>query len=232
VLVVGIFLADQPNFAAEIMVELERSRQWAVEQRWFALGQSSIDATPTSVTVSRVPEPTPKFTLINRLLRDVAVDDYAFVLVCDDDIDLPPGFLDAYLAFVERYDLALAQPARTADSYVDHHFVTRLNGISARLTRFVEIGPFFSVRKDAVPLIMPFDEDSPMGWGYDLAWPLVISEAGLRMGIVDAVPVRHTLRMPVSFYAHGTAASQMQRYLSQRRHLPMESATVIVESYV
>ena len=131
----------------------------------------------------------PKFTLINRILNQVNLSDYEYLVICDDDIALPSQFLDNYLALVGQYHFAIAQPARTNDSYVDHQFVRQLHGIKARLTRFVEIGPVFSFHKKAFAAFMPFDEESPMGWGYDFVWPHLADKNGLNMGIVDATPV-------------------------------------------
>ena len=142
-----------------------------------------------------------------------------------------PGFLDRYLACVGAHDLALCQPARTHDSYIDHPFVEQLDGLTARWTRFVEIGPMFSVRQDVIPLLVPFDEASPMGWGYDFVWPCVLEKAGCRMGIVDATPIAHRLRKPVTHYQHSTASRSMDAYLSERDHLMKGDAFFIVESY-
>jgi hypothetical protein len=153
------------------------------------------------------------------------------VIVADDDISLPAGFLDSYLGLVERYDFALAQPARTFTSFTDHQFVTQLQGIQARETRFVEIGPLFSMRADALQVLTPFDEASPMGWGYDFVWPVVMAGAGLRMGIVDALPVAHDLRKPVSSYSHDVASAGMAALLARHPSLEKREAFSIVRSY-
>jgi hypothetical protein len=133
---------------------------------------------------------------------------------------------------VNHYDFALAQPARTHDSYTDHPFVEQLDGLTARQTRFVEVGPLFSMRRDIASLLVPFDQRSPMGWGYDLAWPCVAEGAGLRMGIVDAVPVSHSLRKPVSHYEHARTDEARTHYLAQVPHLDFEDAFFVRESYV
>jgi hypothetical protein len=151
--------------------------------------------------------------------------------VCDDDISLPEGFVDRYLELVSSHGLALAQPARTHDSYIDNWITEQLDGLTARRTRFVEIGPLFSMRRDAVRLLTPFSEASPMGWGYDFVWPVLLEEAGLGMGIVDATPVVHNLRKPVTLYDRRDAAIAMQSFLADRRHLTPHEAFSIVEAY-
>jgi hypothetical protein len=172
-----------------------------------------------------------KFLLLNQLLAETDIDRYEFIVVCDDDIVLPSGFIDRYLELVTRYEFGLAQPARTHESFIDHPFVEQLDGLAARWTRFVEIGPLFSVHRRAVALLLPFDESSPMGWGYDFFWPSLIADAGLKMGIVDATPVAHSFRKPVSYYEHGTSSRDMERFLRQRSHLSPDEAFFIVESY-
>jgi hypothetical protein len=232
VLVVGVYLVDHENTAVDIVEEFSHSHDWAVEQRWVALGRTSVPSALATVTVENVETPAPKFTLLNRVLSDVMITKYAFVIVCDDDIAVPADFIDRYLRLVRAHDFALAQPARTHDSYIDHPFVEQLDGINARRTRFVEIGPLVSVRRDAAFSLLPFDELSPMGWGYDLVWPYLLERVNLKLGIIDATPVAHRLRKPVAHYKHEEADRQMQRYLHERPHLSKLDAFRIIESYV
>ena len=70
-----------------------------------------------------------------------------------------------------------------------------------------------------------------MGWGYDFVWPVLIEEAGLRMGIVDATPVEHNLRKPVDLYDTRDAALAMRRFLASRPHLAGHDAFSVVEAY-
>lgn len=214
VLIVGAYLADRPNRAEEIVVEFNRSEAWQVTQVWQPLFDG---------------DRAPKFTVVNRLLaRDL--EPFRYVVVSDDDIDLPLGFLDDYLALVERHDFALAQPARTRESHYHHAIVRQAPGVVARETRFVEIGPLFSMRADAARILTPFDEISPMGWGYDLSWPIDIRFAGLRMGIVDATPIAHVMRPPLSEY-RDDAGAQMAEYLRRHAHVSRDEAYTVVEAY-
>ena len=231
VLVLGVYLVDKPNLAGEIARELARTSRWQVEQRWVALGRSPVPSELAAVTTTSTRQPTPKFEIVNRLLGEAAAERFDYVVVTDDDIALSAGFLDAYLALVERHDLALAQPARSHDSFIDHHFVEQLDGLDARWTRFVEIGPLFSMRRDALTRLAPFDPGSPMGWGYDFVWPVVMEEAGLHMGIVDATPVTHSLRKPVAHYDYNDANRAMQAYLSSHAHLRRDRAFTIVRAF-
>lgn len=229
VLAVGVYLSERENNAVEISRELARARDWQVEQRWIALGNAPVPEPLAAVTTSVVRTRTGKFSLVNRLVGELGRHD--FVVVCDDDIALPEGFVDRYLEIVNRYDLALAQPARTHDSYVENWIVEQLDGLVARRTRFVEIGPLFSMRRDAARLLMPFDEAAPMGWGYDVVWPVRIEQAGLRMGIVDATPVAHKMRKTVSLYDSHETSFEANQFLSRNPHLTTHEAFSIVEAY-
>ena len=231
VLVAGVYLADCENSAAAIAMKMRQSQKWQVEQKWIALGRAPIPEELEKVTVWRAEQPLPKFVLLNRLFLECALNRYAFVLICDDDIDLPAAFVDRYLDRVATYDLALAQPARTHDSYVGHTIVERLDGLDARRTRFVEIGPLFSMARKAYQYLLPFDESSPMGWGYDYVWPVVIQEMGFRMGIVDATPVAHRFRKPVTNYSFEEARAAMRALLARRPHLSKHEAFSILEAY-
>ncbi len=231
VLVAGVYLADKEHRAVEIARELAAAREWAVEQRWVALGRAPSPPALADVTAFRERRRRGKFVLLRRLLDGVDLERFAHVIVTDDDIGLPRGFLDDYLALVARHDFALAQPARTHESYIDHWIVEQQEGVVARRTRFVEIGPLFSMRRDAARLLTPFSEESPMGWGYDQVWPIVMEGAGLRMGIVDATPVAHDLRKPVAFYDDRDASYAMKSFLARRRYLPLGEAFHVVEAY-
>ena len=231
VLVVGVYLADRENTAEATVAELHRSSEWKVEQRWASLGVGPSTHTLEQVTVCRVASMTPKFVLLNRILANTDLSLFAFVIVCDDDVELPAGFLDDYLRLIGTYDFALGQPARTHASYIEHWFVEQRAGLTARQTRFVEIGPLFSIRQDAFSVLLPFDESSPMGWGYDLVWPRVMEQAGLKLGIIDATAVGHSLRKPTAAYDYKIPLQEMDHYLKTRSHLSRDEAFTTLESY-
>ena len=232
ILIIGVYLPGQPNYAVETIDALGMASNWQVEQRWAALGEGVIPEPIADRTAMVISQRTPKFALLNRLLTEVRLSDYDYLMVCDDDVLLPDGFLDHYLGLVERHGFALAQPARTANSYSDHPFVEQLPGLKARRTRFVEIGPVFSIRHDLFDRLLPFDTRSPMGWGLDFAWPCIVEGAGLAQGIIDATPVDHSLRKPVHNYDWGTSDGQMHDFLLSVPHLAHSQAFRILESYV
>jgi hypothetical protein len=228
VLAVGVYLIDCPNSAAHVIFELAGAVQNHVTQRWAALGSVAPDAV-LPCTVRLITPPAPKFSILNELIGNLG--EFDWVILCDDDVEMPPGFVDDFLKLATRFDFALCQPARTHDSFTDHHFVTQLPGLLARRTRFVEVGPVTCVRRDAFPIIFPFDASIGMGWGLDFIWPVRLEKAGLRMGIIDAVPIAHRLRKPVRNYSYSVADKSMKRLLSANEHLAPKEAFRIVESY-
>ncbi len=229
ILVAGIYLAHKPNTAAHIMLECAASNHHQVHQRWIALapdGQGSYDLPLTELVVT---EKTPKFTLLNRLLEDHR--NFDWIMLTDDDVELAPDFLDTMTELADRHDFALCQPARTADSFIDHPITQIMPGLSARRTRFVEIGPVTLIRHDAAELLLPFPEACGMGWGLDFVWPVVLERQGLRLGIIDAAPVAHRLRRPVSEYVHADADRQMFDLLAQAPHLSHDAAFMVLEAH-
>jgi hypothetical protein len=222
---------DKENLISHITQELEKSMNWNVEQRWIALGKKWPDPHIVPFTTQTTVSPLPKFVLLNQLLSKIDLQDFEYLIISDDDVQLPGNFLDSYLALVSRHDFAVAQPARTHDSYTDHWFVEQLDGIDARRTRFVEIGPLFSFHRDTFAHFLPFDESSPMGWGLDFVWPVLAEKYNFNMGIVDATPVAHSLRKPVTYYNYSDTNDAMINYLARQPHLSKKDAFFILESY-
>lgn len=231
VLILGIYLADRPNTVNHLVRAFSSARHVEVVQRWAALAGAPPDAAVAAVTVQRLDAFRPKFALLNELLVRHGWSGFDYILFCDDDIVVPRGFLDAFLSYQVHCDFALAQPARSRTSYADRKFVRAIPGVRARRTRFVEIGPLFSVRADFAPLILPFDEVSPMGWGYDFVWPVNAERAGLRLGVVDAAAVDHSLRAQASAYSSSDAGRAMAAYLQRNPHLTKQEAFTVLETF-
>jgi glycosyltransferase involved in cell wall biosynthesis len=230
-LVIGIYLSDRPNNVVDIVSCIKESAGWGVTQRWIALGQNPPPPDLADLTVRAESRSVPKFELLNALLADQNLGDYDYVLVIDDDIVLPRGFIDAMLPLQHELDFALAQPSRTSCSYIDHPIVEQQRGALARRTRFVEIGPVFSVHRSAFDLVFPFDPASPMGWGYENVWAYKLEQSGQRMGILDAVSVDHGLRKPVANYSWHSADDQRRRYLNANPHLTLEECFRVLELF-
>ena len=231
VLVLGVYMAGRANAVRHLVDAMRSSQYCRVFQRWVALGGPPPDDHVGSVTVVQVAGRVAKFSLVNRMLHQDDVDQYDFILVCDDDVYLPDQWVDRFIGWQQHCNFALAQPARTWDSFVDHTFVRRALFTRARETRFVEIGPVFCMARAMARLILPFDETSDMGWGYDLVWPVIARANGLTLGIVDDAPVAHSMRPRGAFYEMAPELESMRTYLANNEHLKARECFTTLRRY-
>jgi hypothetical protein len=162
-----------------------------------------------------------KFQNANTLLEGRLPADW--VLVMDDDVSLPPGFLDGFIALCERLGLDLAQPAQTLASHAAWRSARRVPFAVARETNFVEIGPLTAFARRAAEELLPFP-DLRMGWGLDLHWAALAAQRGWRLGVIDALPVRHETRPVGHSYAAAEASDEAQRFLADRPYLDARQA--------
>lgn len=160
-----------------------------------------------------------KFENLNALLAAHPPQDYDWLLVVDDDVALPSGFLDAFLCAAERTGLKLAQPAHRLHSHAAWPVTRRHPGATARETTFVEIGPVTAFRRESFDVLLPFPEGLPMGWGLDVHWAAVAAEHGWPIGIVDATPIGHTQHPAGSGYARDAAQEQARAFLADRPYV-------------
>jgi hypothetical protein len=232
VLIVGIYLADRPNTAAHLAKSFAASRLLELEQCWAAMLGSEAAPELKRVTTKVYPDGKPKFPAINELIAEKNLNDYDFVVVCDDDIVVPLGFIDAYITTQIASGLAIAQAARTPSSCGSKPVTIRERGTLARQTRFVEIGPLFSLSSVLFDELLPFDESNPMGWGFDYHWPLIAEAKALQIGIIDRTPVDHSLRPLASAYSGEGAKADMNAYLARNRHLTRQEAELTLRRLV
>src|SRR6185436_8756913 len=75
-----------------------------------------------------------KFENLNALLAEHPLGGHDWLLVVDDDVQLPRGFLDAFLAAAERAGLKLAQPAHRLHSHAAWSVTRREAGSTVRET--------------------------------------------------------------------------------------------------
>lgn len=153
-----------------------------------------------------------------------------WVLVVDDDVLLPRRFLDRFVGVCERLELALAQPAQSLRSFAGWPHARRRFGSLARETRFVEIGPVTAFRGDAFAALTPFP---PLryGWGLDLHWAALAADRGWRVGVVDALPVRHERASVAAAYSSREAIEEARGFLAGRPFVEAARATETVRAH-
>jgi hypothetical protein len=164
-----------------------------------------------------------KFENLNALLGAGPERRPDWTLVVDDDVALPADFLDRFLGICAGFALDLAQPAQTLRSHSAWKVTRRRPAALARVTRFVEIGPVTAFGREPAAELLPFPE-LRFGWGLDLHWAALALERGWRLGVVDAVPVRHEARTVAAGYPRREAEEEAARFLSERSFLPSARA--------
>jgi hypothetical protein len=155
---------------------------------------------------------------------------FDWILAVDDDLLLPPRFLDRFVALCERFALDLAQPAQTLRSHSAWRVTRRRPASLLRETRFVEIGPLTAFGRRAAAKLLPFPE-LRYGWGLDLHWAALAAERGWRLGVVDATPVRHESATVGSTYPREEAETEAADFLASRPHLPASRAGEVVRMH-
>jgi hypothetical protein len=162
-----------------------------------------------------------KFQNLNRLLAPGEPADW--LLVMDDDVRLPADFLDGFVALCHSLGLDLAQPAQTLASHAAWPFARRRTLSVVRETNFVEIGPVTAFSRRAAAGLVPFP-DLRFGWGLDAHWAALAAERGWRLGIADALAVRHESRRVAAAYATDDAVAEAQAFLAERPYVPASEA--------
>jgi hypothetical protein len=159
-----------------------------------------------------------KFENLNALIAGQPLDGVDWLLVVDDDVGLPPAFLDIFLHLVEAGELRLAQPAHRLRSHAAWDVTRRRPAADWRETTFVEIGPVTAFHRDTFMTLLPFP-DLRMGWGLDLHWSAVAREHGWKIGVVDAVAVAHALRPAAAGYGRAEAIAEARAFLLDRPYV-------------
>lgn len=204
VLALGVERAWEPNLLAATRQELLRSRH---EVRFAGTDVGGRG----------------KFENLNSLLAANPARGHDWLLIVDDDVALPRGFLDTFLFLIERFQLRMAQPAHRARSHAAWQVTRRQPGSLLRETAYVEIGPVVAFHAVTFETLLPFP-DLRTGWGLDAHWAAIARANGWRLGIVDATPVRHGLRRIAASYDRDEAIAEGRRFLSGRPYIKASEA--------
>lgn len=205
VLAIGVDRPDGPGLMARATDELARSRH--------------------SVELVIAPDPGSrgKFENLNALLAGRAAGEADWLLVLDDDVVLPCGFLDRFLLCAEAAGLELAQPAHRLHSHAAWPVTRRAPRSVVRETAFVEIGPVTAFAAETLPTLLPFP-DVRMGWGLDAHWAALAREHGWTIGIVDATPILHAAQPVAADYSAELAVEEASEFLAARPYVPRDEA--------
>lgn len=168
---------------------------------------------PPLAQLTRGSGPGPRMPLLQALVDQHPPAPGQPILITDDDVTFVGAGARRFPGLGVAGDFDICQPAHTPDS--EHTFrVTRVEPLStARETTFVEVGPVVLLSARAQSFVLPFPEDAQMGWGLDVRWS-GLRRHGLRLGVIDATPVRHFGRVAVEYDA-GPEADASVRYLRE-----------------
>jgi GT2 family glycosyltransferase len=211
VLVLGIERPVHRRLAARAQAELRRSRH-DVELHFTAPGALG------------------KFENLNRLLAEHPPQGHDWLLIVDDDVELPHGFLDRFVFLCERFSLALAQPAHRLRSHAAWPQTRRHRGSVVRETRFVEIGPVTAFASETFATLLPFPQ-LRMGWGLDAHWAALAGEHGWRCGVVDAVAIGHRAAPAADAYSREAALAEAREFLAERPYVKAAEAKQTVTTH-
>ncbi len=164
-----------------------------------------------------------KFENLNLLLAAHPPEEFDWLLLLDDDIALPPGFLDRFLFLAERFSFDLAQPAHRLASHAAWRVTRRQARAVAHETRFVEIGPVSAFARSTFSSLLPFPE-LRMGWGLDLHWAALAREHGWRCGVIDATPIAHRAAPAADAYSRDQAVAEARAFLADHPYLTAAEA--------
>jgi len=204
VLVLGVVRPEHARMAAAIREQLLRSRH-----------DVRVHTAP--------PGGAGKFENLNRLLARHPPRGHDWLLVIDDDVELPAGFLDRFLFLCERFQLTLAQPAHALDSHAAWDVTRRRPGSVVRETSFVEIGPVTAFAQASFDVLLPFPQ-LRMGWGLDVHWAALARQHGWRCGITDAVAIHHRQAPAGAAYPREQAIAEAHEFLAGRPYISAAEA--------
>jgi len=151
------------------------------------------------------------------------LNQYDYIWFPDDDIMTTWKNVDDLFQVCRDYDLQLAQPALTDDSFRNFPVAFQDPNCLLRFTVWVEgMVPLF--RADALRLCMPvMQEPSRYGWGHDWIWPMLLGYPPNKIAVIDRCAVKHTRPLGVNT-DHQVANAEMShivrkfgaRFMDQR----------------
>ena len=133
-----------------------------------------------------------------------------------DDKDKAEQAIDAVLDEMRHIDESMSTYKPTSE-------VSLVNAKAAD-------GPM-RISKELFEDLLPLDEDAPNSYGADLTWPPIVQDRGFAMGVIDCVPVDHSLRPAATTYHLQPTIEAMGRYLSTRAHVRESDMALNIRSF-
>lgn len=143
--------------------------------------------------VLRIDGKGPKWLGLHQLLTSGQIDwqRYDRIWLPDDDLACTPEAIERLFMLADYYDLALAQPSLSHDSYISHAGTVHNPHFLMRRTNFVEVmAPVLT--RELLQRVLPTLTENESGWGLDYLWAMFVDRPRRDVGVIDAVQIRHT----------------------------------------
>ncbi|HKW17044.1 MAG TPA: DUF707 domain-containing protein [Terriglobales bacterium] len=184
----------------EIWVRDDPSRNWDIMVSYF--GDRPERACSPNLDIKGPKWPTIKLLLVQ---DPTIIARYEYIFFPDDDLLFGQDSISTMFNLVKKYEFLLCQPSLSIDSFVSHSITLHHPAFICRYTNFVEImAPCFS-RSSLKICLSSFDENVS-GWGLDSLWPELLRRRPGRIGILDAIQIKHTRPVGGPNYVHSCMA--------------------------
>ena len=149
--------------------------------------------------------------------RDL-LERYDWIWLPDDDIETTAASINRLFDVAEQYQLALAQPALTWDSYFTHLVTLQNRKCMLRWVNYVEVMvPIFS--SDLLRRVLPVFAEHRYGWGMEFLLPRWMPDPALKTAIIDTVTVRHTRPVGTGPLNSASGAAERESELFRQKYL-------------
>lgn len=160
-----------------------------------------------------------KFKAIYRYLKrnKNLLKEYDYYYIPDDGIFIDDVNIKTLFGIMEKYNLAIAQPALT-NSYFSYDITLKKEESILRYTNFVEMmQPCFS--NEALNKILFTFNENLSGWGMDFHWPFIVEYEKKNMAIIDCITSIHARPIGKN-YKHETNQIELNSYLEKYNLVP------------
>ena len=130
-----------------------------------------------------------KYPALYEELTNFDFKKYNYIWIIDDDIKTNCDNINKFFELCEEYNLKIAQPSLTHDSYIAHKITKYVPNSFIRYTNFVE-GMVPCFQRDFLVKCLPTFLSSGCGWGIDYLWQQKL-ESKWDSAIIDFIQVKH-----------------------------------------
>ncbi|TRZ81151.1 glycosyltransferase family 2 protein [bacterium] len=225
VLAISCYMANRPNLIEGIVKSVEEAKSTIVD--FVVTNNTTVPSCPAvEPYVKYVMPRMAKGTAVKKIIEEQFRPHHDYIIVIDDDVVLPPNFFDKFFVIVKALGLVLSGAAVDKDSSIGYASNMQVDGAIVHLTQLVVFGPVTCFEKRIVSSL-PFECDSPMGWGLSWVWARICRDKRYPIGIIDSLPVQHKLRKAGGYYDTAREWNLMKAYLSRTAHVPFCAGGVI-----